>query len=61
VSVRRPAAEVHELIVGALRAAGCDHPNAAAVAGTLVAAERDGATSHGLFRLPGYLASLQGR
>lgn len=40
-------------------AEGCDEANADAVARTISRAERDGAVSHGLFRLPGHLASLR--
>lgn len=43
----------------ALAAHGCDAANADAVADTIARAERDGAASHGLFRLPGYVASLK--
>lgn len=50
--------DIHDLAYGCLRNAGCDDPNAAAVARTIAEAERNGSTSHGLFRLPGYLASL---
>ena len=38
---------------------GCDAANADALTRTVVAAERDGSRSHGLFRVPGYVASLQ--
>jgi len=50
--------EIHELARACLLANGCDETNADAVARTISTAERDGAVSHGLFRLPGYLASL---
>lgn len=40
---------------------GCDDESATAVAGVIVAAEIDGAASHGLFRLPGYAASLRSK
>ena len=33
--------------------------HAEAVAGTVTAAERDGGTSHGLFRIPGYVTALR--
>ncbi|MHA7817024.1 MAG: Ldh family oxidoreductase [Pseudohaliea sp.] len=42
-----------------LAANGCNAANAAAVARTVTAAERDGARSHGLFRIPGYVAALR--
>lgn len=37
---------------------GADERNATATAAVMTAAERDGCPSHGLFRLPGYAASL---
>lgn len=52
-------AEVRALTVRCLAANGCDAANAAAVADVIHAAERDGAKSHGLFRLPGYVMSLR--
>lgn len=51
--------EVLALARDCLSANGCDDDNASAVASTVTAAERDGAASHGLFRLPGYVASLR--
>lgn len=51
--------EVHDLARSCLLANGCDERNADAAARTIAAAERDGAVSHGLFRLPGYVASLR--
>jgi delta1-piperideine-2-carboxylate reductase len=50
---------VRELAHAALRANGCDEENAGAVATVVADAERDGCPSHGLFRLPGYVASLK--
>ncbi len=41
-----------------LLANGCNDANAAAVADTILQAERDGCHSHGLLRLPGYVAAL---
>jgi len=38
---------------------GCDQPNIDALTRTIVSAERDGSDSHGLFRIPGYVASLR--
>jgi len=52
-------AEVHDLTVRCLMTHGCDETNAKAVADVIHAAERDGAKSHGLFRLPGYVKSLK--
>ncbi|MEO1080188.1 MAG: Ldh family oxidoreductase [Pseudomonadota bacterium] len=51
--------EIHELVSQTLLANGCDGANADAVARTVAAAERDGAESHGLFRVPGYVAALR--
>ena len=58
-TIRLELEEIHDLARSSLLAAGCDDANAGAVARTISAAERDGATSHGLFRLPGHLASLR--
>lgn len=52
-------AEGRELALAALTRHGCDKANAEAVAGIMMAAEADRAESHGLFRLPGYIASLK--
>lgn len=38
---------------------GCDAANSAALVRTVTAAERDMCLSHGLFRVPGYVASLR--
>lgn len=57
--IRLTLAEVSELATRALLANGCDEPNTAAVARTVTSAERDGAKSHGLFRVPGYVGSLR--
>ena len=51
--------QVEALARGCLMANGCDQANAEAVAATVTAAERDGAASHGLFRIPGYVAALK--
>jgi delta1-piperideine-2-carboxylate reductase len=51
--------ELQRVTEQALQRAGCDRENAVATAGIMVHAERDGCASHGLFRLPGYLASLR--
>lgn len=47
------------LVDDALRRHGADEPNAAAIAATVCAAERDGSVSHGLFRVPGYVTALE--
>jgi len=54
-----PLDAVHDLSKTCLKTHGCDDENATAIADTITAAERDGATSHGLFRLPGYVAALK--
>lgn len=51
--------EAHDLALKCLIQNGCDQPNSTAVADTVIAAERDGCASHGMFRLPGYIASLR--
>jgi delta1-piperideine-2-carboxylate reductase len=38
---------------------GCDAANVESLVRTVVTAERDGSFSHGLFRIPGYVASLR--
>ena len=58
-TLRLSLAEVHALASRCLAANGCDAENARAVADTITAAERDVCLSHGLFRLPGYVASLR--
>lgn len=50
---------VFELANRCLLVNGCNMENAEAVAAVILAAERDGSSSHGLFRLPGYVASLR--
>ena len=52
-------AEIETLALSVFRAQGCDEDNTAALARTVTTAERDGSVSHGLFRVPGYVASLQ--
>lgn len=51
--------EVRDLTIRCFLANGCDETNAAAVADVIHAAERDGAKSHGLFRIPGYIKALR--
>lgn len=51
--------EIFELAKKTLLAAGANEENADAVAQTVLQAERDGSRSHGLFRIPGYVASLK--
>jgi delta1-piperideine-2-carboxylate reductase len=52
-------AEIEKLAGRVFLGNGCDEANADALTRTVVAAERDGSRSHGLFRVPGYVASLQ--
>ncbi len=51
--------QVHQLAFDTLRENNCNNENAEAVADTITAAERDFCHAHGLFRLPGYVASLK--
>lgn len=51
--------DVHALSMAALTANGADIENAEATTHFMWAAERDSCHSHGLFRLPGYVASLK--
>ena len=51
--------QIFDLAYDCLISNGCDEANASASARTISTAERDGSDSHGLFRLPGYIASLR--
>ena len=51
--------ELTDIVCRILVRHGVRQDNAAPVAETVVAAERDGCASHGLLRLPGYIATLQ--
>lgn len=51
--------QVQTLATECLLANGCDEDNATPVAQSMTAAERDGCPSHGVFRLPGYVAGLR--
>jgi len=53
--------EIYDLAKKTLTFNGCDEENANALADIIMSAERDGATSHGLFRLPSYVASLKSK
>jgi len=53
--------EIYELARKTLVNNGCNKLNAEAVANTVTFAERDGSISHGLFRIPGYVASLKSK
>lgn len=50
--------EAHDLALRALLSRGFSEPQGRAVADTMIAAERDLCTSHGLFRLPFYVKAL---
>ncbi|MBJ3775398.1 2-oxo-4-hydroxy-4-carboxy-5-ureidoimidazoline decarboxylase [Acuticoccus mangrovi] len=58
--LREPAepAALRALVEKALARHGADAPNVAAIADTVLAAERDGSESHGLFRLPAYIRAI---
>ena len=51
--------EIFNLVRDTLKKAGSSNNQSEAVAETISIAERDGSVSHGLFRLPGYFASLK--
>jgi delta1-piperideine-2-carboxylate reductase len=51
--------EIRDVAERAFTSNGCDRPNADALVRTVVTAERDGSLSAGLFRVPGYVASLR--
>jgi delta1-piperideine-2-carboxylate reductase len=51
--------ELTGLVVRVFLGHGVSAENAGPVAETVVAAERDGAASHGLLRLPGYISTLK--
>jgi len=51
--------QIYQLAFDCLSAAGANRDNADAVANTVMRAEQDGSISHGLFRIPGYVATLK--
>ena len=53
--------KIYDLAYNVLKKHGCDHLNAEAVATIVMHAERDGSISHGLFRIPGYIAALNSK
>jgi len=53
--------EIYQLSNKTLLANGCDEENANILSDTIMRAERDGSLSHGLFRLPSYVASLKSK
>ena len=53
--------EIYELAKKTLLFNGCDEENAKILSDTIMRAERDGSLSHGLFRLPAYVAALKSK
>ena len=53
--------EIYDLAKKTLLFNGCDEENASILADTIMRAERDGSHSHGLFRLPAYVAALKSK
>jgi LDH2 family malate/lactate/ureidoglycolate dehydrogenase len=58
-TVRLTLDDIHELALQTLTANGCSPGQAGAIADTVTAAERDGAKSHGLFRVPFYVRAIR--
>ncbi|MDF0731830.1 Ldh family oxidoreductase [Pseudomonas entomophila] len=56
--VRVPFAELQGLLQRIFQRHGCAEPVAAALAHNCASAQRDGAHSHGVFRIPGYVSTL---
>jgi len=59
-TVRMTLDDVHALAIETLQANGCSEAQARAIADTVTAAERDGAKSHGLWRIPFYVKAIRG-
>ena len=53
--------DIYDLAKKTLLDNGCDEENANILSDTLMRAERDGSHSHGLFRLPAYIAALKSK
>ena len=53
--------EIYQLANKTLLVNGCDEENANILSDTIMRAETDGSLSHGLFRLPAYVASLKSK
>ena len=53
--------EIYDLAKKTLLFNGCDEENASILSDTIMRAERDGSLSHGLFRLPAYVAALKSK
>jgi delta1-piperideine-2-carboxylate reductase len=58
MKILRPEA-LEDLVARVLAANGMSRENARIVAAVVAGAERDGARSHGLFRIPGYIGTLR--
>jgi len=58
-TIKMSIEQIRALARACLSDNGCNDANADAVADTVSRAERDGARSHGLFRIPGYVAALR--
>ena len=56
--VRVPFAELQALLQSILQHHGCSEAVAAVLAHNCASAQRDGAHSHGVFRIPGYVSTL---
>ena len=53
--------KIYDLAKKTLLFNGCDEENASILSDTIMRAERDGSLSHGLFRLPAYVAALKSK
>ena len=51
--------DIYNLSLKVFTKNGCNENNATALSKIVHDAERDGSLSHGLFRIPGYVASLR--
>lgn len=51
--------EISQVVTRVFMHNNCDEANTRELVATIVSAERDGSLSHGLFRVPGYVASLR--
>jgi delta1-piperideine-2-carboxylate reductase len=56
--VRMPFTELSGLLQAIFQQHGCSEPVASVLAYNCASAQRDGAHSHGVFRLPGYVSTL---
>jgi delta1-piperideine-2-carboxylate reductase len=58
-TIEMSLSDIRKLTFDILITHGCDKKNASSISHIITDAERDGCESHGLFRLPGYIASLR--